>query len=155
MLEFVLVGIPLIFILLSIFEIARGMWAYQTLAYSVREGVHYAVMHGKGCASPNSCQVTIGGITTVMRSAGVGLDSDAVSVTFTAASGSPSTATMTTQLASATTWPPSGANAPGQTVKISAIYPFKTFLAIFWGGAGRNNGGTFYLPASSSEPIQY
>ena len=55
MLEFVLVGIPLIFVILSIFEIARGMWTYQTLAFAVREGTRYAIMHGKGCASPNTC----------------------------------------------------------------------------------------------------
>jgi Flp pilus assembly protein TadG len=157
MLEFTLVGIPMIFILLSIFEVARGMWTYQTLAYAVREGTRYAIMHGKGCASPNSCQVTIGNITSVIQAAGVGLDPASVYVTFTPASGSASTDTMTNQLASTTTWPPSGANVPGQTVSISAKYQFKTFLAIFWAGAGRplNDSGSFWLPASSSEPIQY
>jgi hypothetical protein len=147
----------MIFILISIFEMARGMWTYQTLAYSVREGVRYAIMHGKGCASPNTCQVTIGNITGVIQSAGVGLDPNAVYVTFTPASGSASTDTMTNQLASTTTWPPSGANTPGQTVAISAKYRFKTILAVFWAGAGRplNDSGSFYLPASSSEAIQY
>jgi len=157
LLEFVLVGIPLIFILISIFEIARGMWTYQTLAYAVREGVRYAIMHGKGCASPNTCQVTIGNITGVIQSAGVGLDQDAVSVTFTPAIGTASSDTMRNQLASTTIWPPSTANTPGQTVAISAKYQFKTFLGVFWVGAGRplNDSGTFYLPAASSEPIQF
>jgi hypothetical protein len=66
MLEFVLIGIPVIFVLISIFEIARGMWTYHTMAYAVREGVRYASVHGKGCASPNTCQVTIGQITSVI-----------------------------------------------------------------------------------------
>ena len=37
-LEFSLVGIGLIFVILSFFEVSRGMWTYQTLAYAVREG---------------------------------------------------------------------------------------------------------------------
>src|SRR5947209_18521445 len=106
-LEFVLVGIPMIFILISIFEMARGIWTYETLAYAVREGVRYAGMHGKGCASPNTCQVTIGGITSVIRAAGVGLDAGSVVVTFTPATGSASSGTMTSQLSSSTVWPPS------------------------------------------------
>jgi hypothetical protein len=156
-LEFVLVGIPMIFILISIFEIARGMWAYHTLAYAVREGVRYASMHGKGCASPNSCQVTIGGITGVIKTAGVGLDPSSVTLTFTPAGGSLPNQTMTSQLTSSTVWPPSTANTPGQIIKISANYGFRTFLALFWVGAGRpvNYSGTFYLPASSSEAISF
>jgi len=157
MLEFVLVGIPMIFILLSIFEIARGMWTYETLAYAVREGVRYSIMHGKGCASPHTCQVTIGAIATVIKNAGVGLDANSVTVTFTPASGSATTGTIASQLTSSTIWPPSSSNSPGQLVKISLKYRFQTFLAVFWVGAGAplNDSGTFYLPASSTEPIQF
>jgi len=157
MLEFTLIGIPLIFIVLSIVEISRGMWAYHTLAYAVREGVRYSAMHGKDCASPNTCQVTIGQITSVIEGAAVGLDPNVVTLTFTPASGNASTDTMANQAASATTWPPSTANADGQSVKISAVYPFHTFLAIFWPGDGHGiaDSGTFYLPASSTEQIQF
>ena len=157
MLEFVLVAIPMIFILISVFEIARGMWIYHTLAYAVREGVRYATVHGSGCAAPRTCQATIGQITSTIQSAGVGLDANAVTVTFTPASGSATTDTMTNQIASTTNWPPTGANAPGQNVKIALKYPFRTILAVFWVGAGRplNDSGVFYLAASSTEPIQF
>src|SRR6266705_3011910 len=84
-LEFVLVGIPIIFVLISLFEISRGMWTYHTMAYAVREGVRYATVHGKGCASPNTCQVTIGNITSQIKAAGIGLDPGAVTLTFTPA----------------------------------------------------------------------
>src|SRR5258708_26191990 len=83
MLEFVLVGIPVIFVLISLFEIARGMWTYHTMAYAVREGVRYATVHGKGCASPNTVQVTIGQITSVIKAAGVGLPPSTTTVTLT------------------------------------------------------------------------
>jgi len=156
MVEFVLAGIPVIFILISIFELSRGMWTYHTMAYAVREGVRYAAVHGKGCASPNTCQVTIGQITTVIKAAGAGLPPSTTVVTFTPASGSASSATMTSQMTSTTVWPPSAANAPGQNIKIKVTYPFRTFLAVFWTGAGGvNDSGVFNLGASSSAPIQF
>ena len=63
LMEFVLVGIPIIFVLISTFEIARGMWAYQTLAYSVKRGLRYAIVHGWNCGqSGNTCNVTVGQI---------------------------------------------------------------------------------------------
>jgi Flp pilus assembly protein TadG len=157
MLEFVLVGIPVIFVLISLFEISRGMWTYHTMAYAVREGVRYATVHGKGCASPHTCQVTIGQITSVIRAAGVGLPASTTTVTLTPASGSASSDTMVHQLASTTVWPPSGANAPGQAVTIRVSYPFQSILAILWAGAGAplNDSGVFNLGASSSEPIQF
>ena len=157
MVEFVLVGIPVIFILISIFEISLGLWTYQTMAYAVREGVRYAAVHGKGCASPNTCQVTIGQITSVIKSAGVGLDPNATTLTFTPASGSATSDTITNLLASNTTWPPSAANGVGQNVKIAVNYPFRTVLAIFWVGDGRpiNDSQVFHLSASSTEPVQY
>src|SRR5260370_17206566 len=112
MLEFVLVGIPVIFVLISLFEISRGMWTYHTMAYAVREGVRYATVHGKGCASPNTCQVTIGQITSVIQTAAIGLPASTTTVTFTPASGSASSDTMTNQLTSTTLCPPSPSNPP-------------------------------------------
>ena len=157
MLEFVLVGIAMMFIFIGIFEITRGMWNYHSLAFGIREGVRYAAMHGKDCASPNTCQATIGTITGVIRSAAVGIDPSTVTLTFTPASGSATTDTMTNLASSTTIFPPSGANSQGQTVKISGKYVFRTILSIFWVGDGRplNDNGTFYLAASSAEPIQY
>jgi Flp pilus assembly protein TadG len=156
MVEFVLAGIPVIFVLISIFELSRGMWTYHTMAYAVREGVRYAAVHGKGCAAPRACQVTIGQITTVIKRAGAGLPPSTTVVTLTPATGSASSDTMANQLASATVWPPTAANAPGQNIKIKVTYPFRTFLAVFWTGAGGvNDSGVFNIGASSSAPIQF
>jgi len=145
----------MIFILISIFEIARGMWTYHTLAYAVREGVRYAAMHGQGCAT-NSCSATIGTIASVIKSAGVGLDTNTVQLTFTSATGSTSPDTIKNLLTNNAMWPPSTSNTPGQSVTIYARYQFRTFLAIFWAGTPPlNDSGSFYLPASSTEPIQF
>src|SRR5262249_38335847 len=91
-LEFTLVGIPLIFILIGTFEMSRGMWSYHTLAYAVKSGVRYSVVHGQTCSrSPNACTTTISEIASKIRSAGVGLPSDLVTLTFTPAKGSATT----------------------------------------------------------------
>src|SRR3954452_2851315 len=50
MVEFALIGIPVMFTLLITFELARAMWAYHTVAYAVKEGVRFAVVHGNDCA---------------------------------------------------------------------------------------------------------
>jgi hypothetical protein len=88
----------------------------------------------------------------VIQSAGL-LDQDAVTMTLTTATGGTTSGTMSSQLASTTVWPPSGANTPGQHVKIAVKYPYQSFLGILWNGASGSQ--TIYLSASSSEPIQF
>ena len=157
MLEFTLVGIGMIFVLISTFEIARGMWIYHTLAYAVREGTRYAAMHGRGCASPHTCHASIGTIAGVIKTAGVGLDPNSVTATFTPAVGTATSGTITHLLTITTVYPPSAANAPGQIVKIAVLYPFRSILMMFWVGAGRalNDIRTLNMRASSSEAIQF
>lgn len=162
LIEFVLVGIPMIFILISTFELARGMWTYHTVAYAVKEGTRYASVHGINCTiSPNNCGVTIANIASVMKTAGVGLLPSQLTVTMTPAAGSATTDTLDNLLTNNTAWPPAsptGTNAVGQPIKISATYPFRSLLAMFWPGArgGPQRGaGLFYLPASSTDRIQF
>ena len=160
LLEFTLVGIPLIFILIGTFEMSRGMWSYQTLAYAVKAGTRYSVVHGKDCSTAqNTCTVTIGQIAGVVRSAGVGLPPDSVTLTFTDANGTATTCVMSDCIANynSTAWPPPATNAPGQDVRISGIFPFVSGMAMFWPGAGRPTAmaGAINLSADSRETIQF
>lgn len=163
-LEFTMIGIGMIFVFLSFFEIARGMWTYQTLAYAVREGARYSSVHGKDCdpsVGSANCLVTVSQIASVVLSAGPGLDPTTTTMTLTAANGATTTDTiknlMDASSSYATTkWPPTTSYAPGQLVKMSATYPFRTFLAMLWmGGSAVNDSQVFTLGASSSEPIQF
>ena len=138
LLEFTFVGIPMIFTLISIFEISRGMWIYHTLAYSVKVGVRYASVHGLNCGpslndpqNPNNCLVTMGaktmspadcnvisGVTpspgpppsvaTAIWCAGVGLDPSTTTLTFTDNFG---TTNCALNACPATTWPTPGSAA--------------------------------------------
>lgn len=159
MIEFVLVGIPLIFIIISTFEISRGMWMYHTLAAGVKEGTRYAVVHGQNCAlPPNTCSVNISQIATKIKTAGTGLPTDSVTLTFADAGGNSQSCLMSDCIAYYTSamWPSSTENAPGLKIRITGVYKFRSAIAMLWPGAGGPfSMGTINLSASSRESIQF
>ena len=162
LIEFTLVGIPLIFVLISIFEISRGMWIYHTLAYAVTEGTRYSSVRGVNCStSPNNCSTTMAGVAGIIQYAGVGLLPDQLQLTFTSNAGTVGPDTLQNYLNGAqpqyqTTWPPPNANLTGMNISITASYPFSSAIAMFWPGSGP--GMVFpaiTLPATSTERIQF
>ena len=162
LLEFTLFGIPVIFVLISIFEIARGMWIYHTVAHAVRQGTRFVIVHGQNCATlPNACQKTVAQIAAVIRDAGVGLVPDDLTVTMSNASGttvfnSVGPALLSAHLTNTTPWPAGSGSAPGNDIVITARYPFRSAVALFWPGAGRPIiFPTFNLPATSRDRIQF
>ncbi len=157
LIEFTLVGIPVIFVLLSTFELCRGMWIYDTLAASVKAGTRYTVVHGQNCSlTGNTCTVTIAQIAGHIQSAGPGLLPDKLSLTFTPASGSPVTCALTDCLNNSTTWPPASANGQGSDVTISGRYPFRSMISMLWPDAGRvSTFAPVNFGAASRERIQF
>jgi TadE-like protein len=161
MIEMTLVGIPLIFILISVFEVSRGMWMYHTLAYAVKEGVRYAIVHGKDCdpAQPmgNNCLKNMSDIAQVIRNAGTGLDLDTTQLRFCAPGPCASTTWDCTKLTNCpnTTWPPAGSNGIGQTIEIDITTPFRSATAMFWPGAGYASIGVANFVAASNDWIQF
>ncbi|MEQ1885493.1 MAG: TadE family protein [Bryobacteraceae bacterium] len=162
--EFVFVGIPMLFVLISIFEMSRGMWMYGTLAHAARRGVRFASVHGINCVPnppgvTNDCTKTIAQIATEIRNAGVGLDPAITTVNFTVLVGTGQAATSTCTLSNCpgTIWPPStnNANQVGQRISISLVTPFRSGLAMFWPGSSPTTFGLINLPASSTDSIHY
>ncbi len=157
-LEFTLVGIPLIFALISIEEMARGMWIYHAQEYAVNAGARYAVVHGAGCtASGNSCGVTIGSIATEIANEGLGLVPSQWNVTLYSASGANNQTCnpLSTCMSNSTVWPPSPDNAEGVGVAVSGSYPFNSALAMFFPGTKPTQFGTYNLPAYAQHLIQF
>jgi hypothetical protein len=163
LIEFTLIGIPVIFVLISAFGMCFSMWLYHSLSFAAKEGTRYAIVHGVNCSrNGNTYCVTVSNIATVINSAAPGLDPNQMTVTLTPSQGSATTDTlanlMTGSTYSSTNWPPasSGANAIGQTVKISLSYPFNSGISMFWPGYKPTNAlGRICLPASSADVIQY
>src|SRR5690348_16143504 len=143
-LEMTLVGIPMIFVLVSVIEMARGMWIYHTLAYSIREGTRFTIVHGVDCGvSPNACTKTVADIAAVIRDAAVGLDPGQMKVrmesltddTGVDGNGLPST-TLTSALSNTAQFPSSGGDSLQAPITFTATYPFQSAIAMFWPGAG-------------------
>jgi len=158
MVEFTLVGIPMIFILISVFEMARGMWVYHTLAYAVKEGTRYAIVHGENCTvDPNDCEITVGDVVTRIRQAGTGLIPGELNLTLRSVAGDVPCNPITTCLGNTSMWPPggSGANSVGQPITIIGTYPFRSALAMFWPGSTPVAFTMVNFPASSTEEIQF
>ncbi|MFN7998265.1 MAG: TadE/TadG family type IV pilus assembly protein [Bryobacteraceae bacterium] len=157
MLEFLLVGIPILFILISTFEMGFGMWIYHGVGNAVREGTRYVIVHGSDCATPNSCQVTVAQIAAKIQAGAPGLDPSQFTLTLTPASGGATSGTLSTLLTNSAIWPPSSANTPGLTVTISGTYPFQSIFTMLWTGVGRAQASTalFTLGASSSDRMVF
>ncbi len=160
--EMTLIGIPMIFVLISIFEISRGMWVYHTMAYSVKEATRYAIVHGQNCVTDplnSGCAstATVAAVAQIIQNSGVGLDPNQVTLTFNPPGSTTAGETLTAALANTSQWPPTGLNQRGQPVSIKMIIPFRSTLAMFWPGAGPGVtfAPVFYFPASSTDIIQF
>ena len=136
--EFAMVGIPLIFALISTVEMARGMWIYQTQAYAVNAGARYVVVHGVDCA-------------------GVGLVPSQWTVTLYSASGTnnQTCSPLSSCFGNGTAWPPSPDNQVGNGIAITGSYPFSSALAMFFPGTAPTHFGTYALPAYSQQLILF
>lgn len=162
--EFTLVGIPMIFILIGTFEISRGMWLYHTLAYAAKAGVRFASVHGENCGPPtlNNCFQTIAQLAQVIQDAGIGLDVAKTDVYFMTLNGDGTVrATVNCKLragcqSNSTFWPPSdGSNQKGKLIRIDIKSPFMSALSLLWPGANGVKFASGSLGASSSDTIQY
>jgi hypothetical protein len=151
------------FVLISTFEMSRGMWLYHTLAYAVKEGARYTVVHGQN--SPN--RVSIRNICDYIVQQGPGLIGKDLNLTFNSFGGSvgPYSAASggTNTWCPTTVWPPNGTdvldNQPGQPISITATFPFQSTIIMFWPGAKQPRGGmqfpTVTFPAAASDVMQF
>jgi Flp pilus assembly protein TadG len=166
--EMTFVGIPIMFILISIFEMSRGMWMYNTMAYALKEGVRYSIVHGANCVTTepfnNTCSVTVSQVAQVIQNAGVGLDLHLTTLTFISGSNTDATCTLNGSSTdspagcqqgtfSTQTWPV--VNNVGTTLQIKAKSPFLSALAYFWPGSTPQSFGSLYFNANSTDIIQY
>ena len=139
-LEFTLVGIPLMFVLISIINVSFTMMTMHTMQEGVEQGARFVIGRGAGCAAhSNSCTTTIGTISDAMRLFDAGVDPRVLRVTLTTASGSSvSCNPLASCHGNSTPWPPAanGDNQPGKDILISADYPCVSIIGMFWPGAG-------------------
>ncbi len=164
MIEFTLVGLPTFFVLISIFEISRGMWTYHTLASAVKEGTRFAIVHGEDCdptpGLSNNCPSTVADVVKRISQMGTGLVPSELSVTLNyadAALGAPVVCSPISACFSNTTrWPVQPGSKRGMELIITGTYPFRSAITVLFPGPG---GFTMFkpaiFPATSREMVQF
>jgi Flp pilus assembly protein TadG len=168
--EFTLVGIPLMFVWISTVEMARGMWQYHTLQYATKMANAYAAVHGATCSSSgNSCTVDVSDVVTQFQNYAIGIPMANVKLVLVSNTAGNSVtcnpvSTCSTNGSWSTQWPPpaNSDNAVGNPVEVKTYYTFNTALAMFWPGSGTPwsfgssaGSGKFVFPGYSYELIQF
>jgi hypothetical protein len=152
--EFTLAGIPVIFALISIFEISRGMWQYHTLAHAVTEGTRFVVVHGRGCDDAG-CRVTVGQIARRISRAGPGILPEDIELELEPHTGPVIRCRLDECMNRGDVWPPDPAAAPGSRVTIRAVYNISSVLLMLNPAGKAGGANVFRMPASSTEMIQF
>jgi len=149
-------GIPLIFIIISIVEISRGMWIYDTLANAVESTTRDLAVRGYDCSTyVTSCAQTIGGYASDFNKWAIGLDPSQVVVVFTSATHSVTCNPLNSCYSNSTAWPPSGDSARNLDIWISASMPFNSALGMFIFGSTPVSFGKFNFSAKSHQQILF
>lgn len=160
LIEFTLVGIGLVFVLISTFEMARGMWIYHTLAHVSKEATRFLVVHGAECQTRGSCaaESTLGTLSSRVQFHGVGLMPEdleiQVFINGAQVVGSGGGFVSVISLAgSSTVW--NSTAKPGDPIQVVLRYPFRSALAMLWAGSARVDFTAATLGASSWDTIQF
>lgn len=161
-LEFSLVGLPLVFMLFSIANMSLNMLTVHTMQEAVEQGARYVVTHGSTCSSgTNTCTVTVQQIADVINNAAAGINSKNLNVSLIPASDTGNTITcnpLNTCLSSCSsgcsanrtvTWPTStnSDNSPGKDIIVTADCTVTAPFILFWTGDGATkmaNSTTFH-----------
>lgn len=107
--EFAICALVLFMLVFAVVDLARGVFAYNTIAHCAREGVRYAVVHGATSAAPVGPTADNTGLTAVVRGFATGLNTNSVSVF--------------------SSWP--NGNETGKVVTVTVIYAFQPATTFF------------------------
>jgi Flp pilus assembly protein TadG len=155
-LEFLMTGIPLVFMIISIIEISRGMWVYDTLVHAVESTTRDMAVRGYDCSTYISgCGQTVGAYANLFNKWAIGLDPGQVSVTFQSENHTVTCNPLNNCFTNSTAWPPSGDNARNLDVWVTASMPFNSALGMFMFGSAPVQFGKFNLSAKSHQQILF
>jgi hypothetical protein len=163
MLEFILCGIPILFVWIGVAQMSIGMWRYCTLQYAIKLAGTYSAVHGSSCsANGNSCSIQIKDAASIIHANAPGLDPTLTNLTFSAISPtdhvtvlSSVTCRLDSCLTNTSAWPLSSYAAPGQELSIQADYLFQSALAMFAPGNGSVQFGSFHFPGFTYQVVLF
>jgi hypothetical protein len=160
-LEFALCAIFVIFLLISIVDMARGLWINHTLAEAVRDGTRYAIVKGRKYVNPNNDQRLPGArlqnTLNVVRRGAIGLDPNLLELRFEAEGSAPILCNPGCSVDPASTnWPPDGAvSDKGHEIGIRARYPYNSLVVMYFPGGQGVRFGQYVLGSTSRARIVF
>ena len=107
--EFCICVLVFFMLVFGVVDLARGVFAHNTIAHCAREGVRYAVVHGATSASPVGPTANDATLASVVRGFATGLSSNSVAVL--------------------SSWP--DGNNTGQVVNVTVCYSFQPVTMFF------------------------
>jgi Flp pilus assembly protein TadG len=153
LIEFSLLGIPIMLTTISIVFVSIAMWQFHCLAYASETTASYASVHGATCAkNGNSCAITIANMATYFASQAIALPASQVSVNFTDGSGTKSCNPLSSCSSNQTQFPLPSYNSVGTDVTVTATYSLSNPIEAFWPGNGPHN---FSVSATSRQRILF
>ena len=155
LIEFVLIGIPVIFITISIVEVSIDMWEYHCLAYATEVTARYITTHGATCsANGNTCTIKISDVATYFAAQAIALDAAKVIVKMTDGSGTTTCSPVNSCNSTATQFPSATYNSVGSDITIVSTYVLRNPLALYW-PPNVDASGTFTVGATSRQRIVF
>jgi Flp pilus assembly protein TadG len=153
LIEFTLVGIPVIFLTISVFSVSIDMWEFHELPQAVEMTARYAATHGQGCAG--TCGLTVANLASYFEAQNISLLPSLVNVTFTDGTGSIDCSPLTDCESNSTAFPNASSSAPGQDVTVYATYTLKNPVAMFWPSSPGSVWHAFTVGATSRQSILF
>lgn len=156
LIEFTLVGIPLIFIITSAMMVALAMWQFENLEYGSQSTARFVAMHGRLCAqNGTSCTTTVDDVAKFFATQTMALDPSKTQLTLTAATAATVCNPLNTCNGNLAQFPDSAHNGINFDVTVAATYPVVNPLGIFWPGNSGLGAATINLYGQSRQRIVF
>ena len=156
LLEFTLLGVPVIFLITSVVSCSIDMWQFYTMEFAVESTARYIAVHGATCsANGNTCTIKVQDVATFFEGQSPALNTSKVNVTLTDGSGSTNCNPVTSCAATAAQFPAAANNAVSSDITVKATYPLTNPIAMFWPGTAGMRGANFTVGATSKQRILY
>jgi Flp pilus assembly protein TadG len=142
-LEFVLVGVPLLLFSTGVMVLGLDMWEYYTLAWGTQSTARYVVMHGRSCLQgDSSCLLTVANVCTYFASHSLALDPSQTKLVLNSATATVSCNPVTSCSSNNAQFPSSTDNGVNFDVSVSAYYTIVNPIALI-------------VPFSPSGPLRF
>ena len=155
LIEFTLLGIPLLCVTTSVMSIGLDAWQYWSLAYATDATARYISMHGATCSqNSNACTIKTGQVAAFFESQSMALSSSSVDVSLTDSSGTTNCNPVSSCASGLVTFPASSANSVGSDITVQATYTLVNPIMMFWGN-NHVSGNNYTVGAKSKVRIQF